>query len=100
VDSCIDNFTRIGKDVTIENSAIMDRVIIGDKAEINDSIIGRHVTVRSTSQKRTKICAVSVIGDDVIIDEGCRLEATKIYPHQEVHGEFVNQVLMTTQPKP
>jgi len=100
VDSCIDNFTRIGKDVTIENSAIMDRVIIGDKAEINDSIIGRHVTVRSTPQKRTKICAVSVIGDDVIIDEGCRLEATKIYPHQEVHGEFVNQVLMTTQPKP
>ena len=100
VNSCIDNFTRVGKDVTIENSAVMDRVIIGEKAEVTDSIIGRHVTVRSSAQKRTKICSISVIADDVIIEEGCNLEATKIYPHQEVRGEFQNQVLMTTQPKP
>ena len=100
INSCIDNFTRIGKGATIENSAVMDRVIIGEKAEIVDSIIGRHVTVRSTAQKRTKICNVSVIGDDVIIGEGCNISATKIYPHQEVIGEFQNQVLMTTQPKP
>jgi len=100
VNSCIDNFTRVEKGAIIENSAIMDRVIIGEKAEVTDSIIGRHVTVHSSGQKRTKICSVSVIADDVIIDEGCSLEATKIYPHQEVRGEFQNQVLMTTQSKP
>jgi NDP-sugar pyrophosphorylase family protein len=100
IDSCIDNFTRIGKGATVENSAIMDRVIVGEKAEVKDSIIGRHVTVRSSPQERTRICAVSVIADDVIIEEGCTLEATKIYPHQEVRGAFQNQVLMTTQPKP
>jgi len=99
VNSCIDNFTRIGKNVVIENSAIMDRVIIGEEAEVTDSIIGRHVTVRSSPEKPTKISAVSVIADDVIIEEGCIIEATKIYPHQEVRGEFQNQVLMTTQPK-
>src|SRR3989304_4357061 len=90
VNSCIDNYTRIGKDATIENSAKMDQTIIGDNAEVTDSIIGRHVTVHSTRQKQTTICSVSVIGDDVIIEEGCRLETTKIYPHQHVRGEFQN----------
>ncbi len=100
VNSCVDNFTRIGRGALIENSAVMDRVIIGEKAEVTDSIIGRHVTVKSSPQAKTKICSVSVIGDDVIIDEGCLLEATKIYPHQEVRGEFQNQVLMANQAKP
>ena len=100
VNSCIDNFTRVGKNATIENSAVMDRVIIGEKAKVTDSIIGRHVTVRSSAERPTKIGLVSVIADDVIIDEGCTIEATKIYPHQEVKGEFQNQVLMTTQPRP
>ena len=49
VDSCIDDFTRIGKNVVIANSAVMDRVIIGDNAEIHDSIIGRHVAVNSST---------------------------------------------------
>ena len=92
--SCIDNFTRIGKGATIENSAILDRVIIGEKAEIRDSIIGRHATIRSNGRKQTKISAVSVIADDVAIEEGCTLTATKIYPHQYVRGEFQNQTLM------
>ena len=96
VNSCIDNYTRIGKDATIENSAIMDRTIISDNTEIADSIIGRHVTILSTKQKPTTICAISVIGDDVTIEEGCRLEATKIYPHQHVRGEFQNQIVMAT----
>ncbi|MEM3441521.1 MAG: NDP-sugar synthase, partial [Candidatus Bathyarchaeia archaeon] len=96
VNSCIDNYTRIGKGVTIENSAILDRVIIGEKAEIRDSIIGRHVTINSSSRKPTKITAVSVVADDVVIEEGCSLTATKIYPHQKVRGEFENQILMTT----
>ncbi|MGB9676961.1 MAG: sugar phosphate nucleotidyltransferase, partial [Candidatus Bathyarchaeales archaeon] len=94
VNSCIDNYTKIGKNVVIENSAVMDRVIIEEKAEIRESIIGRHVTVRSSPRKQTKIDAVSVVSDDVIIAEGCALSSTKIYPHQYVRGEFVNQTLM------
>ncbi len=96
VNSCIDNFTRIGKGVTIENSAILDRTIIGEKAEIRDSIIGRHSTILSSGRKQTKINSVSVIADDVTIEEGCSLTATKIYPHQHVTGEFQNQILMPT----
>ncbi|MEM2967793.1 MAG: NDP-sugar synthase [Candidatus Bathyarchaeia archaeon] len=96
VNSCIDNYTRIGKGATIENSAVLDRVIIGEKAEIRDSIVGRHATINSSSRKPTKITAVSVIADDVVIEEGCSLTATKIYPHQRVRGEFENQILMTT----
>jgi NDP-sugar pyrophosphorylase family protein len=94
--SCIDNFTRIGKGATIENSAILDRVIIGEKAEVRDSIIGRHATILSSGRKQTKINAVSVIADDVTIEEGCTLTATKIYPHQHVRGEFQNQTLMSS----
>jgi NDP-sugar pyrophosphorylase family protein len=94
--SCIDNFTRIGKGATIENSAVLDRVIIGEKAEVSDSIIGRHTTVLSSSRKQTKISAVSVIADDVTIEEGCTLTATKIYPHQHVRGELQNQTLMAS----
>ena len=94
VNSCIDNYTKIGKGVVIENSAVMDRAIIEEKAEIKESIIGRHVTVLSSLRKQTKIDSVSVIADDVTIAEGCKLTATKIYPHQFVRGEFINQTLM------
>ena len=94
VNSCIDNYTKIGKGAVIVNSAVMDRAIIAEKAEIKESIIGRHVTILSSSKKPTKIEKVSVIADDVTIAEGCKLTATKIYPHQYVRGEFVNQTLM------
>jgi NDP-sugar pyrophosphorylase family protein len=94
VNSCIDNYTKIDKDVAVENSAIMDRVIIEEKAEVKESIIGRHVTVLSSPKKRTTINSVSVIADDVTIAEGCKLTSTKIYPHQHVRGEFINQTLM------
>jgi NDP-sugar pyrophosphorylase family protein len=96
VNSCIDNYTQVGKDVEIEDSAVMDRVIIGDKTTIKESIVGRHVTVSSSSRKPTKIQSVSVIADDVIVEQGCALTATKIYPHQYVRGQFENQTLMTS----
>ncbi len=92
--SCIDNYTKIGKGAVIENSAVMDRAIIEEKAEMRESIVGRQVTVRSDSKKQTKIESVSVIGDNVTIAEGCKLKATKIYPHQYVKGEFINQTLL------
>jgi len=94
VNSCIDNYTKIGKGVLIENSSIMDRAIIEEKAEIKKSIIGRHVTILSSQRKQTKIETVSVIADDVTIAEGCRLTSTKIFPHQYVKGEFLNQTLL------
>jgi len=94
VNSCIDDFTRIGKNAVVANSAIMDRVIIGENAEIYDSIIGRHVVVNSNCHKPTKITAISVIADDVILEEGCSLTATKIYPHQTIRGEFQNQTII------
>lgn len=94
VNSCIDNYTTVGDNVEIENSAVMDRVIIGDKTQVKESIIGRHVKVSSSSRKPTKIENVSVVADDVILEEGCILAATKIYPHQYVRGEFRNQTLM------
>jgi NDP-sugar pyrophosphorylase family protein len=94
--SCIDNYTRIGKGSVIENSAIMDRATIGENAEIRDSIIGRHTTVFSSVNKPTKVCDVSVVGDDVYINEGSNLSATKIYPHQHVRGDFRNQILQTS----
>lgn len=92
--ACIDNYTKIENGVTIENSAVMDRAIIEAKAQIKDSIIGRHVTIRSSARKPTKINKISVIADDVTIEEGCVLEATKIYPHQYVRGMFVNQTII------
>ncbi len=94
VNSCIDDFTRIGKNVIVSNSAVMDRVIIGENAEVYDSIIGRHVAVNSSYHIPTKISAVSVIADDVILEEGCSLTATKIYPHQIIRGEFKNQTII------
>jgi NDP-sugar pyrophosphorylase family protein len=94
VNSCIDNFTQIGKNAVIENSAVMDRVIIGENAEVLDSIIGRHTMVCSSQRKQTKINTVSVVADDVTIEEGSVLATAKIYPHQHVRGELQNQTLM------
>jgi len=83
-DSCIDNFSIIGKNVIIEKSAIMDRTYIGDYTEIRDSIIGRHVKITSSYENPTHISGVSVIGDDVIIGRGCELVSTKIFPHKYI----------------
>jgi NDP-sugar pyrophosphorylase family protein len=74
----------------------MDRVIIGENAEVLDSIIGRHTTVLSTPRKQTKIKEVSVVADDVTIEEGSTLAAAKIYPHQRVRGDFKSQTLITS----
>ncbi len=82
-DSAIDNFTIIGSSTTIESSAILDRCIIHRNAKISRSIIGRHVIVKSSPAKPTVI-EDSVIGDDVVIDEGCRLASLKVPPHTKI----------------
>ncbi|MCW3997965.1 MAG: NDP-sugar synthase [Candidatus Bathyarchaeota archaeon] len=98
INSCIDNFTRIGKDVRIENSAILDRTIIEKNAEILDSILGRHVTIHSNAINPTKVNSTSVIGDNVTIIEGGTISGTKIYPHQTVRGNYQNEILMGFRP--
>lgn len=94
MNSCIDNYTKIGKGAVIENSAIMDRATIGEHAKIHDSIVGRHTSILSSQLKETKIDKISIVADDVTIEEGSELRSTKIYPHQRVGGTFENQILM------
>jgi len=84
VDSCIDNYTTIGRNVVIEGSAVMDRAIIGDNAEISQSIIGRHSSVESNPVEPTKVLQTSVIADDVTVEAGCQLMSTRVYPHRNV----------------
>jgi NDP-sugar pyrophosphorylase family protein len=94
-DSCVDNFCIVGRDVTIERSAIMDRAEIEDGASVQDSIIGRHVRVRSSVKRPTWVTGLSVIGDDVDIGEGATLASTKVNPHKfvpegvSIHGQFL-----------
>ncbi|MCS7140297.1 MAG: NDP-sugar synthase [Candidatus Nezhaarchaeota archaeon] len=79
--SCIDNYTIIENNVYIENSSIMDRVRIGPGAIIKNSIIGRHVTIKSSPENRTRILSTSVVSDEAVIEEGCTLIGTHVYPH-------------------
>jgi NDP-sugar pyrophosphorylase family protein len=95
VNSCIDNYTRIGRNAVIEGSAIMDRSIVGDGAEIKNSIIGRHTVINSSITNKTKIVDVSVIADDVIIDAGCELISTKIYPHRHIREQTLYGAIIT-----
>lgn len=83
-DSVIDNFTIIGKNVYVEGSAILDRCVVYDNAAISRSIVGRYVVIKSSSTRPTVIEELSVVGDDTIVDEGCRLKAARIYPHSRV----------------
>jgi NDP-sugar pyrophosphorylase family protein len=83
-DSSVDNFCILGRDVTIERSAIMDRVVIEDGATIQDSIVGRHVRVGSSLTKPTWITGLSVLGDDVDVEKGATLVSTKVNPHLKV----------------
>ena len=83
-DSIVDNFCIVGKDVTVERSAIMDQVLVGDGAVVQDSIVGRHVRIRSSVAKPTWVLGLSVVGDDVDLGEGALLTSTKVNPHRVV----------------
>jgi NDP-sugar pyrophosphorylase family protein len=83
-DSCIDNFCILGRDVTIERSAIMDRGVLGDGSSVQDSIVGRHVRVNSSEERPTWVVGLSVVGDDVEIGEGSVLASTKVNPHTTI----------------
>ncbi len=94
VDSCIDNYSRIGRNAVIERSAIMDRVVVEDNAEIRGSIVGRHSTIKSNPIKATKVLQTSVLADDVTLEAGCNLVGVRIYPHKHVPEQsLVNMIL-------
>ncbi|MEM0373012.1 MAG: NDP-sugar synthase [Sulfolobaceae archaeon] len=94
-ESSIDNFTIIGKKVRIIRSSIMDRNYIGDGAIIENSILGRHVEIRSSISKPTKIIN-SVLGDDVVIGEGSEIINSKIYPSKIINAySKLNNAILT-----
>jgi NDP-sugar pyrophosphorylase family protein len=98
-DSNIDNFCILGEYVTVERSAIMDAVEIGDHAVIADSIIGRKVVAESTRENPTFICSNSVIGNAVHIGRGCRLVRTRINPGLKIPPSlnYTDQFLQTNE---
>jgi NDP-sugar pyrophosphorylase family protein len=90
-DSNIDNFCIIGEHANIDSSAIMDAAKIGNYANISDSIIGRKVIVESTDENVTSIESTSVIGNAVLIRDGCRIINTKINPGLTIPSGMVYQ---------
>ncbi len=96
-DSNIDNFCIIGEHVVVEDSAIMDATVLGDHTSVSKSIVGRNVQVKSTREHPTKIDSVSVVGNDVVIREGCNLSDTRVYPGLTIPPglNYVNQTLTT-----
>jgi len=81
--------------IELEGAVLIGRHCqIEDGAEIHDSIIGRHVTVKSRLSEKTTIQDVSVVADDVTLEVGCELKATKVYPHRYVpKNEYVRTLL-------
>lgn len=96
-DSNIDNFCILGEHVVVEDSVIMDATVLGDYTSVSKSIVGRNVKVKSTREQPTKIDSVSVIGNDVVIREGCNLIGTKIYPRLTIPPglNYVNKTIKT-----
>lgn len=96
-DSNIDNFCILGEHVTVENSAIMDATIMEGFTSVSRSIVGRNVKIKSTREHPTKIDSVSVVGNDVVIREGCSLNSTRVYPGLTIPPclNYVNQTLRT-----
>jgi NDP-sugar pyrophosphorylase family protein len=85
-DSCIDNFCILGKGVTVERSAILDRVLLEDGALVQDSIVARHARIRSSVARPTWVLGLSVVGDDVDVGEGALLASTRVNPHKSIEA--------------
>jgi NDP-sugar pyrophosphorylase family protein len=78
--SNVDNFCTVGESVSVEASAIMDAVRVGDYAHLSGSIVGRKTVIESTREHPTRIELNSVIGNAVRIMNGCTLVETKVNP--------------------
>ncbi len=90
--SCIDDYTHIGNGSVIEDSAVMDRAVIGEEAEIKYSIIGRCAKINSTKEKQTKISSFSAIGNNATVEAGCESVSSIVKPEGTMlAGEHLNE---------
>jgi NDP-sugar pyrophosphorylase family protein len=78
-DAIIDNYTVVMRGSRVIRSIIMDRCLIGEKASIEGSILGRHVYVGRGAR-----IVNSVIGNNVVIGEGSVIVGSKIWPGRTV----------------
>ncbi|NQT34791.1 NTP transferase domain-containing protein [bacterium] len=74
-------------DYRLEQSILIEPVVIGSRSVIERSIIGPYVSVGSGVTIRDSIVRNSIISDDVSLDKGL-LEDTIIGKRVEVSGEF------------
>lgn len=97
--SNVDNFCILGEGIYIERSAVLDRSFIGDGAAIQDSIISRHSSVRSSKSRPTKITSLSILGDNVTLGEGCRIISSKVWPNIKVPAGsvLINKEIMSEE---
>lgn len=78
-DAIIDNYTILMKSSRIIRSIIMDRCVVGEKALIEGSILGRHVYVGRGAR-----IVNSVVGNNVVIGEGSIVVNSKIWPGKSI----------------
>jgi NDP-sugar pyrophosphorylase family protein len=89
-DSNIDDGVDIGEDVEIRRSAVRDGAIIGPNAVLRDCYIGSMVEVRSIPESATTLTDYVAVGDEVVIQPGCRLfDRVSIYPRLKIPGAAV-----------
>jgi NDP-sugar pyrophosphorylase family protein len=86
-DSNIDDGVDIGENVDIRRSAVRDGAIIGPNALLRDCYIGSMVEVRSTPESPTMLEEYVAVGDEVVIQPGCRIfDRVSIYPRLKIPG--------------
>ena len=71
--------TILCDNVTIINSEINQRCLIGESASIEQSIIGLNTRVRSSKENSTKL-SIGFVGDDSEIGEGSKISNSLIPP--------------------
>lgn len=80
--SVIDNYVIIGEKSNIEDSVVMDRSYIARGAVVRRSIIGRHVYIGEGA-----VVEDSVVADDAVVGDGAHLKKVKVWPHKRVENE-------------
>lgn len=78
-DECV-----IGDDVTLRNVHLDDGVMVGPGAIIQSSVAGLMADIRSLETDPTWIGDLSGVGDEVIVETGCRLSQVVVYPRVRV----------------
>lgn len=77
----IDNYTVIGDGAEISDSVIMDRSVVETNAHIERSIVGRHCLVGEGAR-----LIGSVLGNDAAVGNNSVLINVKVWPHKIVNN--------------